>query len=447
MPWAKPTFYWHHVLADLTATSTATGYDVANLLDRREDTFWKATSGATQYITNDFLISSFLTTADGRGSATNSTGIAIAQDGSIWFSDSNTNTIYHVDSTTGLTISSFLTSVFDASATNTQDVAVDRDGNLWAIDSNTNKVYKIKTDGTWISEFATSVFDSGATNISGISVAENGTLLLTDAGVETAYNVEIDGTLISKFLTSTFDVSATAPTGICESSNLTWRVSDLDSDKIYNIAKDGTLISSFATTVYASSATNTKGIDEAKNGTLWSIDSNANTIFNIPRSCSADYLLISGHNLNTVGAKITLQYSSDNFAADINDAIVYVPKDDKTIVLEFDKIEARYTRLKIEDATAAPYMALAYWGDKMELKYATASFDPHGEREHVNQNVSQTGVLLGDYEDYIEWDLKISIASVITDGPHDRALQDWKRTVGRLPFGVAWEKTSHVSDI
>ena len=51
--WSRIKFYWNEALSGLTATSTAIGYDVANLLDRLEGTKWKATSTADQYITFD----------------------------------------------------------------------------------------------------------------------------------------------------------------------------------------------------------------------------------------------------------------------------------------------------------------------------------------------------------------------------------------------------------
>ena len=47
MDWEGITFYWKHVLANLAATSTDAGYDVANILDRLDDTRWQAANTAT----------------------------------------------------------------------------------------------------------------------------------------------------------------------------------------------------------------------------------------------------------------------------------------------------------------------------------------------------------------------------------------------------------------
>lgn len=51
MAWEGITFYWKHVLANLAATSTDAGYDIANILDRLDDTKWQAANTVTpQYI-------------------------------------------------------------------------------------------------------------------------------------------------------------------------------------------------------------------------------------------------------------------------------------------------------------------------------------------------------------------------------------------------------------
>ncbi len=52
MAWDVITFYWKHVLANLAATTTDTGYDVANIIDRLDDTRWQAANTTTpMYIT------------------------------------------------------------------------------------------------------------------------------------------------------------------------------------------------------------------------------------------------------------------------------------------------------------------------------------------------------------------------------------------------------------
>lgn len=62
MSWSKINFFYEHKLdagVPLVATSTASGYDVANLIDMLEGTFWKATGSGTQYITFDYGTGNF----------------------------------------------------------------------------------------------------------------------------------------------------------------------------------------------------------------------------------------------------------------------------------------------------------------------------------------------------------------------------------------------------
>src|SRR3972149_6831962 len=101
----------------------------------------------------------------------------------------------------------------------------------------------------------------------------------------------------------------------------------------------------------------------------------------------ADYLAILGHNLKAVGATIVLQYSTDNFASDINDAFTaFAPSAETVILKEFTNPGAkRYWRLKITGTlSAAPYITLCVWGNKTELDYATASFDPYQQEVKAN---------------------------------------------------------------
>ena len=163
----------------------------------------------------------------------------------------------------------------------------------------------------------------------------------------------------------------------------------------------------------------------------------------------ADYLFISGHNFNTIAATITLQYSTDNFAADINDAFTpFAPSNDLTLVKEFTSQDKRYWRLKITGTlSAAPFIAICYWGEKSELAFATSSFDPQNYTENVKQNIGSTGIFQGDHEQNEMRRFRLTFANTLTDGPLDLELQNWRDTVKRLNFGVAWEKTDHSSDI
>jgi len=163
----------------------------------------------------------------------------------------------------------------------------------------------------------------------------------------------------------------------------------------------------------------------------------------------ADYLAISGHNLNTIGATIVLQYSTDNFSADINDAFTaFAPPNDLTLVKEFTSQTKRYWRLKITGTlSAAPYIAICYWGELFELDYCTVSFDPHAEEDNASDIVSHTGVLQEVDEQWTERAFAIGINGVETGGTLDNAITTWKTAIGLLNFCVAWNISAFPNDI
>ena len=441
--WAKIKVFYANLLANLVATTTAAGFDVANLLDWREGSFWKAANSATQYITNTLLVSSFATSVFD-ASATAPQGISYASDGTLWICDGATDRIYNVQ-TDGTLISSFSTAFFDASATAPRGVSYASNGTLWICDLDTDKIYNVKTTGLLISSFSTSVFDASATAPTGISYAPNGTLWICDEATDKIYNIQTDGTLISSFSTSIFDASAIAPAGISYAPNGTLWICDGVTDKIYNIQTDGTLISSFPTSVFDVSATAPTGISYAPNGTLWICDSPTDNIYNIPLTFNSDYLFVSGHNLNSIGALATLQYSSDNFSADINDAMTYSPINDKTFAVEFTTASARYWRLKLSGMSAAPQIAICVWGEKIELDYASSSFDPYAERVTADIKKTLGGVIAGIHEKFSEREMSLRFDDADSTLYYKiKALWD---TQGLMNFGVAWETANNPEDV
>src|SRR3990172_2311955 len=116
-----------------------------------------------------------------------------------------------------------------------------------------------------------------------------------------------------------------------------------------------------------------------------------------------DYLVLYSHNLHTAGATVTLQYSSDNFAADVHDAFTgEIPAGDAIYFKTFALIHADYWRLKISGATSAPKITIGYWGMATELDYCTTSFDPNAQKDNAIVNRSETGYVLGVYTTFTE---------------------------------------------
>lgn len=160
----------------------------------------------------------------------------------------------------------------------------------------------------------------------------------------------------------------------------------------------------------------------------------------------ADSLRIARHNLSSINATLALQYSSDNFVSDINNAFTaFIPSNDKAIIKEFTSFNTRYSRIKLSTMTDKPFMAIAEWGMKTELDYADQSFDPHGYQEHDNVNVSAEGHLLGTHKTWKERDINIVFEDA--DSALYDKLVDIYDTVDLLNFFIAWEKTDHSADL
>lgn len=162
----------------------------------------------------------------------------------------------------------------------------------------------------------------------------------------------------------------------------------------------------------------------------------------------ADYLAIIGHNLFSAGATVTLQYSTDNFAADINDAFTaFAPSADTVVLKEFTSPAAkRYWRLKISGTlSAAPYMALCIWGLKTELDWASASFDPYEQDVKAAVGLSQGGYVTGVHVEYTERALNLVIEDA--DAALYAKVKDWWDRSGLKNFFVAWDTTNNPNDV
>lgn len=163
----------------------------------------------------------------------------------------------------------------------------------------------------------------------------------------------------------------------------------------------------------------------------------------------ADYWIISGHNLNTIGASIKLQYSTDNFAADINDAFdLFAPTNDRTFFKSFTSPgPKRYWRLKIINHSAAPSIRTCIWGEETELDYATVGFDPHGQEAKAVTNLSEGGYVTGVHAQYVE--RRFTLRFTESDAALYTIVSVWwgGTDQGLKNFFVGWETTNHPTQI
>jgi len=161
---------------------------------------------------------------------------------------------------------------------------------------------------------------------------------------------------------------------------------------------------------------------------------------------TADYLAIIGHNLKTCGATIGLQYSSDDTTYyDCFTAFAVI--DDKVILKEFTSPGVyQYWRLAITGTlSVVPFIAICVWGDKTELDYATASFDPHEQNIKANIGLSQGGYVTGVHISYVtrELDLKFNDS----DSTFYDKIKAWWDNHGIKNFFIAWDITNNPTEV
>jgi len=162
---------------------------------------------------------------------------------------------------------------------------------------------------------------------------------------------------------------------------------------------------------------------------------------------SADYLVILGHNLGTIGASVLLQASATGaFAGEQTDVVNEAITADTVYLREFTSPGAlRYWRLSLIGMSAAPYMTLCIWGDKTELDYASSSFDPNAEEVKAAVNLSQGGYVTGVHTRYTERSMRLRFNDA--DSTLYAKVKAWWDGSGLKNFFVAWENVNNQNDI
>jgi hypothetical protein len=110
----------------------------------------------------------------------------------------------------------------------------------------------------------------------------------------------------------------------------------------------------------------------------------------------------------------------------------------------------RYWRLAIAlDAggtfSEKPYAALALWGDKTELDYATSAFDPYEQDKKAKVNLSYGGYVTGVHTDYTERHMRLAFRGADTD-LYDK-VKDWWETHGVKNLFVGWETANNPDEV
>ncbi len=114
---------------------------------------------------------------------------------------------------------------------------------------------------------------------------------------------------------------------------------------------------------------------------------------------SANYWAIAGHDLHDNNGTIRAQYSSDNFAADINDFdTIYAPTDGNPYGRVVTARTARYLGFLMSSTTLASVIGQLSIGQVLELPNGMpVGFTPTSiaNMDDVSGNISETGQFIG----------------------------------------------------
>lgn len=123
----------------------------------------------------------------------------------------------------------------------------------------------------------------------------------------------------------------------------------------------------------------------------------ANLTVDMGSAVTADYFALAAHDLFDNSASIKLQYSSDNFAADTNDAFTAItPTDNDVIFKTFTQQTARYWRVLVTGGVSS--LGVVSFGDKTDLTVGMRSgFAPPtlNRDSRLLTNESSSGQFLG----------------------------------------------------
>lgn len=168
----------------------------------------------------------------------------------------------------------------------------------------------------------------------------------------------------------------------------------------------GLTAAAVATDTDSSSEYNVNNIKDWRTYTFWKSASSSGTkyiTFDFSSSNNISMFAFTGHNFDLPSitlsqtAQISLEYSSDNFSADVNVAVASFRPTEGTNIKTFSPILAQYWRIKIVPYTGyTPFLAVAYLGQYMEFPTKPkAPFSPYNLKVQTETLESKYAHLLG----------------------------------------------------
>jgi len=165
---------------------------------------------------------------------------------------------------------------------------------------------------------------------------------------------------------------------------------------------------------------------------------------------AADTLAICGHNLYTANATVSLEYSTDNFAANTEEAVAgFVPTSDKALVKTFASVTKQYWRLKIVTAATKAKIAVLCVGARLDFtRYPSGNFDPCPEKLNAIAARSKAGYMIGATLKNIGIAISVNFKSLTTTFIENTFRPAWTAHLSLCkPFFWAWDITNHATEV
>lgn len=157
---------------------------------------------------------------------------------------------------------------------------------------------------------------------------------------------------------------------------------------------------------------------------------------------SADALGIISHNLYTANATISVESSTDNFAANVTERLAgFIPTSNNAFLKPFTSATDRYWRIKIVTAAVVPYLAIAMLGEKLLFPYAPdVPYIPYSEGIEVESSKSKGGNLLGSIVQYKPIEISARFSTLTRTWVINTFKPFWDNHASDLkPFFYVWD--------
>ncbi len=154
-------------------------------------------------------------------------------------------------------------------------------------------------------------------------------------------------------------------------------------------------------------------------------------------------------NTNTLRLRLSIETGATSITAWFDDAKAVIGTsigpDDSSDLIPQGLNAMRHWRLLLSGHNAPPEMSICIWGDKVELDYATASFDPHGEEVKAEVGVSYGGYVAGIHTRYAERQMTLRFNDA--DSGLYGKVRNWWEDHGVKNLFVAWERKNNPTDV